>query len=235
MNRDILYHFSVIVVRPSSSGDLLLGIYDNTYPLEIYRNRVNFFGGNQHPEDQSPLEIIQREIREEFVINSIRENKIESVIELVTGRGLGAQAPKKFAPLEDIQNIRDALLSTCTPYKDFLINAPHKHIPRNIPHFLTICSSYEATLDNAIFECARKNLANGKAIKSEGFATVVSVDDIVSGKVLSAGGSPVILADYLQKDIPDPYGLTSEILGKPRGSLADYEDEFKYLNIARIK
>ena len=232
--REICHHVSVIIVNPSSSGHLLLGIYDDTYPLETFRNRVNFFGGNQHPEDQSPREIIEREIGEEFRVLEVREKTIEESLYATSGRGPGARIPEKFAPVEDIKNIRDALLSTCSPYKDFFITAPRRYIVGQTPRIANITSVYDATLSNDLFECARDHLANGKAIKSEGFATIVSIDDLVSGKILSAGGSPVILADYLQKDIPNPYGLISEVLGKPRTSLADYESEFQYTNVKRI-
>ena len=233
VKREIYHHVSVIIVRPTSSGHLLLGVYDSTYPLETYRERVNFFGGNQHPEDQSPLGLLTREIYEEFCIHRVREDGIESSLHATSGRGQGAPVPKEFAPAEDIQNIRDALLSSCKPYKDFFITAPRRYVKDQTPRIAAITSAFEGSLDESLFECAREHLAHGKAIKSEGFATIVSIDDLVRGRVLSAGGSPVILADYLQTSVPDPYGLVGTVLGAPRNSLAEYEDHFRYLNVKR--
>ena len=205
MQQDVLYHFSVIVVRPHLSRHLLIGVYDNTYPLELYRGRVNFFGGNQHPEDQSPRGILEREIREEFIVETTREHEIEPLIQGHTGKGLGAQVPKEFAPARDIAALRNALLSSCKPYKDFLIDAPHKHLPGNLPRFLTICSAFEGSLDESLFECAREHLAHGRAIKSEGFATIVSINDLKKGMPLAAGPASFILSHFLQSKIPDPY------------------------------
>lgn len=233
--RDIYHHVSVLIVRPHSSGEFLIGIYDNTYPLQPFRGRVNFFGGNQHPEDQSPLELLQREINEEFVINKIREKELESSIHKTSGKGQGAQVPNAFAPLQHIASLRDSFLKSCTPYKDFLISAPFRYVLGQEPRIWAIYSAFEGVIDDSLFEVSKDHLIHGRAIKSEGFATCVCIDDLLSGKMLSAGGTPVILADYLQKKIPDPYGLVGEVLGTPLFSLADYEKEFNYTNVKRKK
>ncbi len=231
MLREILHHVSLLIIESPDRRDFILGIYDDTYPLESFRGRVNLIGGNQHPEDQSPREILEREIGEEFSIRTIQEKVIEEAISYTSGAGIGAPLPQKFAPPEDIKNIRNRILTYYTPYLDFLITAPYlKNRPLGTA---AIYSVYVVTLPKDIFECAREHLAHGKAIKSEGFATVVSIDNLKNGSPLAAGPASLILAHYLHTSIPDPYGLNGVVLGEPRASLADYEKEFIYTNVRR--
>ncbi len=231
MIRDILHHVSLLIIESSDKKEFLIGVYDNTYPLEVFRKRVNLIGGNQHPEDQSPSEILEREIREEFCIHTTEEKNIEEAIERTSGPGAGAHIPSNYASLEDIEKIRDAIITLYKPYADFLINVPY--LKNKPPETSAIYSVYTADLPREIFECAKNNLNNGKSIKSEGFAMIISLEDLKNGKPLSAGATPFVLSNYLKTEIPDPYGLHGVFLGKPRATLRDYESEFRCTNVLR--
>ncbi len=232
MKRDIQHHVAVMIIESSRGNQFLMGLYDNTYPLKVFRERVNLIGGNQHPEDYSPRGILERELTEEFSIRHTQEKSIEEAISRTSGKGVGALVPKEFASQDDIDRIRNFLLAQYAAYKDFHIDAPYiKHIP----NAAAIYSVFKASLPYDLFECARENLRLGKSIKSEGFATIMSADDLKKGTLLSAGGTPVIMSDYLNSPIPDPYGLRGEDLGAPRSSLAEYETEFNYVNVQRKK
>ncbi len=203
MMRDILHHVSLLLIQSPNKKDFLLGIYDDTYPLESFRGRVNLIGGNQHSEDQSPRGILEREIQEEFLIRTTEEKEIEEAISRTSGAGVGAPVPKKFAPLDDIEKIREALLDLFIPYGDFLITTPY--LKNRPPETAAIYSVYSVVLSEEIFECAREHLAHGRAIKSEGFATIVSINDLKKGMPLAAGPASFILSHFLQSKIPDPY------------------------------
>lgn len=230
MVRDILHHVSLLVIESPDKKEILIGKYDDTYPLEVFRNRVNLIGGNQHPEDSSPHELLKREIIEEFSIRKKAEGKIEESISRTSGKGMGAPLPSKYASEEDIIKIKNEILKF-KPYGDFIVNVPYiKKFPLET---VAIYSLFYITLPKDLFECARINLSEGRSIKSEGFAAIVSIEDLKNGEPLSAGATPLVLSHYLKTQIPDPYGLKGDFIGMPRAKLSDYDKDYKTTNVIR--
>lgn len=223
MEQKVHNHASVVLVH---SGDKIFSnIYDNTYPKEIYRGRLNLIGGGQSPGEKSPRGLLEREITEEFQKDLEDNGDYDANFAEVIGEGVGAQKASDFAPIGDINFVRKNILSGIKPYNDFFVTIPAY---KDKPEFNVIFSTYISEINKDLMNLIQKNLDVGKSLVSEGTLTINPLNDIVSGKELTAWATGHILGDYFNKEIPNPEKVIVRELGVPRKSMEDYFSEFDY-------
>lgn len=224
LNRKVDFHPSVLIVSSSESKEFLFGSYDMTYPLVPFRGAVNFIGGNPINADNSPLDCLVREIKEEFDPNpNERDLRFDK---------------RLLASPEDIIEVRDALLSfgADSAHADFYFHG--LHFRRNKDEgdcleasvYRAIFTTYALTLPQLIFENVRKQIHDGKRMMSEGILAIRTLDQLCMGKEFSAAhGTPLILGAYTGAKITPLTGTWARKIGKPRDSYDLYAPDFNHL------
>lgn len=203
---NIYSHCSVVVVPSQSIDNFLLACYDKGYPLQEFRGCVNLLGGNIEKEDESPAGILRREVDQEFWKEPIKHNP---------------------APEAERKHLATAILKTASPLQDFLIRNPPT---RKDPHPRdALCSCYWADIPTGVFALARKHLLQNRRLLSEGYARIVTLKDLLSGKVRMAHCSALVLSWYLKRIVPNWMPANAIPLGMPRNSFLSYTTDFKYV------
>lgn len=223
MKINIHNHASAVLTY--NDKEILSNCYDETYPREIYRGRINLLGGGQGKGDISPEYTLKREINEEFSTELEEDRHYDSNFSDVIGEGLGAPHPELFASSNDILSVKEDILLDISPYKDFLISIPQY---KKIPGFNVIISYYVSSLKKETIDCVKRNLNQGKSLVSEGFLKISKLEDIFSGNILTAWGSGEIIEDFFRQKVPNPDGMKFKELSKPRETMKDYFEEFDY-------
>ena|SRR3989344_1797271 len=241
MVREVHHHVGVGIIESEETKEFLFGVYDDTFPKIIYQGRINFIGGNHDPGDSSPLNLFQREINEEFKAEVTEQKGIDKNLVELVGEGIGARTIRNFAPEEDIEVIRESILTSSKPFKDYFITVPaiNGKLEYNV-----VYSVFLSKIPQESFEIARKNLYKGKSIKCGGLARISSAEEISKGVILNkegtpefmlkknvllaAAGTPVIMQDYLGIPVSNPESIRVEPLDNPRPSFKDYFAEFIY-------
>lgn len=220
----IHHHYAAIMIESRKNDEFLFSVYDNSYPIEVYRGRVNLMGGNANEDDISPLSLLKRELEEEF---STKEGDIqlEETIKDLVGEGKNFNREfKTFASSSDMRIIKKAITKDIQPFRDYLVEVPflnHKS--------LMICSSYLTMLPMEKFELVKENLRKGLRIINEGTAKVVSINDLISGNILTAWITGIVVGEYKGVRIPSLDGVIATCIGYPRKSFHDYLHEFNYI------
>ena len=217
------HHTSVVIIESQVKKEFLFSVYDNTYPKVLYRGRANLIGGNASAKDSSPYGVLVRELKEEFTI--LQEEAIDDNLIDILGKNPGPQRVKKFASRRDISLIKKGIIKNLSPFQDFLAKIPSLE---GSPAFLAIYSVFLSRLPYNIFKCAKENIEKGKGVKCEGYTVIASLDDLKSGKVLTAWGTSPIIGCYAKTTIPNPEGINAIPLGVPRKLFSDYSMEFEY-------
>jgi len=220
---DVHHHASVIIVY--NSDILLSNIYDNTYPRESCRGRINLLGGSQNRSDKSPKDLLERELGEEFRICVEDPGAYDKDYAGTVGAGSGAPKVEKFATQKDIELVKSEILSKACPYQDFLAHIPQF---KNLPGHNVMYSVYAAESSPQVLECVQRNLSLERSLVSEGFLRLSHLEELTSGRVLTAWISGLILEDFFKRNMPNPDGFSAERIGMPRPSLQDYFSEFNY-------
>jgi hypothetical protein len=223
MKTSIHNHASVILAY--NRDNIVSNIYDNTYPKEIWRGRINLLGGGQSPGDVSPRYLLEREMNEEFRINRGETKKYDKNFSDLVGKGKGAPKIDLFASRAEIKYIKDFLLNNSGPWGDFLIKLPPY---KDKPSFNVMFSSYICPLSDYAMNCFKKNIKNGKSLVSEGFLKITNLNDITSGKVLTAWATGIVLEDFFKVNVPNPENLGHQKLSLPKDSMQDYFKEYDY-------
>jgi len=221
----IQVHNHASVILAYNGKELVSNVYDNTYPKEIWRGRINLMGGGQAQGDISPFYLLEREINEEFRINSEVTKEYDKNFSELVGEGKGAPKINSFASEKDIKLVKDFLLLNSQPYWDFLITMPPY---KDRPSFNIMFSSYVCPLSNKIMDCFKKNILEEKSLVSEGFLKVTPLSQIKSGEVLTAWATGMILEDFFNVKIPNPENIISQKLSFPRKSMEEYFNEYDY-------
>ena len=219
MKERIYSHASIAVVFSKQSGEFLFDQYTDTYTIVNWRGRINLIGGNQSPEDYSPRGIWEREILEEFCFPEFSE---------------AVDIPE--APFNERALIAKTLIANATPYKDFLVKIPEVMEFRNNKlqkrgPIVKINTVYETYLDEDIFECVRRNLKEGRRLRSEGGSVLKHIDELTTGRIPPASATGIIMKDYLNLrhlNMPNPEKISALPIGSPRETLNDYLSDFEY-------
>jgi hypothetical protein len=209
MDKPVLkFHPSLLIVKKEKTNDLLMGVYDNVYSFVIYRNSANLIGGNPSFRDKNPREVLLRELGEELNINE--ENK------------------NYFAPKEDIEIIRNSILSEIIPFKDFFFQV--EEIEGGRKQYNAIGSVFYSNINSKIFDIAKKNIKEGKKLLTEGKIGIFNLEQLIKGgKFSTAHLTAPILGEYFKVDIPYPEEINFTDLSLPRKSFEEYFSDFTYI------
>lgn len=205
----INFHPSLVIIESEKTNELLMGVYDQTYPLMVFRGSVNLMGGNPNPNDKGPLEVLLRELNEELASNHGEKDK--------------------FASKEDIKAIRLSITQKIVPFKDFFFKI--KKIPGGRETHTTIGSVFYSNINQNAFEIARENLSRNKKIVSEGGLSIQTLDGLAKkGKFYAAHLTAPILNEYYGVKIPFPEEVHTRVLVEPKETFEDYLQDFSYNN-----
>jgi hypothetical protein len=207
--RTVDHHASIVVVQ---SGDkFFFNGYDSGYPTKEWVGFLNPLGGNYTKGDLSPLSLLEREVEEEM-----------------TDPG---KSFENFAARE-AEILKNHILIHVTPYKDFVIVNPiiEKNKNDSRDKKSAIVSFYYSLIPKNLINNAAEVLKSGKRLVSEGDGgSVVSIDEILSGKRYLAWANPFMMKDFLGKNIPYLRAGEAEPIGIPRPKFSDYLSDFEYL------
>ena len=220
---DIKIHNHASVVLAYMDRKILSNLYDETYPKEIWRNRINLIGGAQSQEDKSPRELLYREICEEFSLGKREADVYDSNVSDIIGDGQGAPIIQNFAPKEEIDAVKNSILSKINPYSDFLVSIPAY---RKKPQFQILFSVYSWEIPEEILKVIERNINQGKSLVNEGFLTISDLEGISQGTPLTAWGTGLILEDFFKINVPNKDGVSLKKLGFPKDSFKEYREEF---------
>jgi len=202
---EIDHHSSSVIVHNPGRNCFLFGVYDTGYPVTAWHNHANLIGGNAIAGDVSPREILRREINEEFSIP--------------VGQNLAYQ-PKAI-----IQVVRNVILSKMMPYKDFFAVDPPVRVKKEPVQVIT--SIFSSEVPDDLIDIVRR--ADARRFMCEGNLCAVGLDELRSEKVGLAWCAPVILGNFLEVDMPNPWNARAEELKNPiRTRLTHYHKEFNY-------
>lgn len=203
----IRHYASATIIESTKTNEFLFNEYNKTYRVKCLRGKLNLIGGNYEIGDNSPLDILKREIAEEFSMTKQEKNL--------------------FALNRDIIFIRNSILRNITPYKDYLLTVP----PIEGTTYKALYSIFISKIPQDIFECARRNILNKKRIINEGLATICNTPDLVVGKLLTAWATGFVIGDYKNVTMPNSQGSITEIsiLDKPKKSFKKYLNKFEYI------
>ena len=114
----VFTHAGNVLIQAQETNEILTNVYDSGYPFVTWHNCINFIGGAKGKEDKSPISIITREFEEEF---SLGPNEMDATLVAAAGSGWSLPKVGKMASKQDIDNVRNSILSQIQPYKDFLV------------------------------------------------------------------------------------------------------------------
>lgn len=219
---------SQIIIESENKDEFLFMEYDETYPISIYRKKINLIGGGSELGDTSPKYAIEREIKEEF--SSQPDFSKDITLIQVAGNDYTKQRIESFASENDIALAREAILYSMKPYKDFIVNIPaFPHGPLS-ENYMSLFSIFYSMLSKEIFECIRCNLSSGKSLVNEGFLKIVKKEELILGKAPTAWALSPTMQDFLKTPIPNHDEVLISYIGTPRESFRDYKEiQFKKL------
>jgi len=212
-------HPSVTIAHCPENGKLLMAVYDAGYKQVSYRFSANNIGGNPSPEDGSPINVLFKEINEEYNPNHGEKTQFgETVL---------------WAPREDISLIRDRLIDRVVPYQDFLVNAVQFPNDNTTATYTAIFSAFYSEISEEAIETAESNLRRVRRLSPEGLTGVFTLDelanDLMKGNLSTAHATPPILNHFFNTNIiPYPSELKAEPIGQVRDAFRDYLSDFSY-------
>ena len=218
-------HPSVVIAYSEDVGKLLLSIYDCTYPHRAYRCAANNIGGNPGSDDgnsiesdQSPIDVLRREIKEEFNPDHGGKKIHWGLVD--------------WAEKDDIELLRDSLLTNIEPHSDFYFeigtfpDGPTKLIKG-------ICSVFSTSISEQVILCVERN-GRGKHyrhLSTEGLVDTFTLDELVKspkGNAATAYATAPILNHRFESRIRFPDEVSAKPIGQPRESFEEYLKEFSY-------
>ena len=225
------HHAGNLLIESERTKEVLTNQYDSTFPITLFRERINFMGGGKKPQDYSPELVVRREIQGEVSIEA--ENEADELVAQDAGVAT-FEIPKitKYASNSDVDAFRSYILDSMLPYQDFLMDftgfksnpeAPKLKLPQ------AIFSIFYSRVDQDLFEMVRQNLQQGRSLVNDGFLRITSLDELVSGNPLCAWATGRILEYHFKMEIPNPEGIIATPMGNPRASFQDYLNEFSFI------
>ena len=213
-------HPALTIAYCPENKKLLLAVYDAGYRggKGPYPTKPNCIGGNPPP-GNNPLEVLVREISEEykpeFQIKNPRTNKFGQTVNWAT--------PK------DISLVRDGLLHNLQPFQDFLVDSIS--FGEGTVTYSAIYSYFHNQISKEVIECVESNLRRQKTLTPEGLTGVYTIDELVNdarGKFSTAHITAHALNKYFDSNIPHPSEIQANPLGEPRKSFREYLSDFEY-------
>tara|TARA_Y100000310_G_C20676469_1_gene813377 strand:- start:1243 stop:1878 length:636 start_codon:yes stop_codon:yes gene_type:complete len=200
-------HPCLLICVGKNPLEVIMNVYDEGYKYKTYRGSAHFIGGNPSREDNSPEDVLIREINEEVRKDESKGN---------------------WADEREIALIREAMLVN-KAFGDYFVNVDE--IPGGVPGgFIGFHSIYSSEVEQEIVDLAKKNINSGKRLLSEGSLGVFTIEQLVEmGELGVAHAMGPILGEFLGVKIPYPIGVNVERMEiGPRDSFDDYRREFEY-------
>jgi hypothetical protein len=220
MPNKIKHAASVLIMPKRLDRKYIVGVYDRTYPVEIFRGNFLFMGGNLKG-DYSPLSLLTREISEELGLMETLQDKTvagtknpHKVVEL---------DEKNYAPRDLREKLRNEVLDSTKGYADFFTRIDKNSIGTE-EDVVAVISSYIAYIDKDLFDRVENEIKKGRQIVNEGELMVVKRDELVNGKIRGAWGYATILNDITGLTVPEyPFIEVSSLGEPPKNSFAAYK------------
>lgn len=227
MKKKLNHCAACVLIESEGTGEVLSNIYDNTYPIKIYRGNLNLLGGGKDLLDISPSYVIRREIDEEF--SPEKNTKLDVAYKRVLkNKDYNLPQMRKSASKEDISLIKSQILNGMVPFQDFIITIPDSEKDLKLKYRDILFNIFYSKLSKDAFNLIRRNLEEGRSLVNDGHLTITPLEGIISGNILTAWATGKALEAYFNESIPDPLGIGSEKIGKPRGSYKEYLDDFDF-------
>ncbi len=221
---------AVFILSDETKQKCVVQVYDNGYPVSLFRSHFNLCGGNAG-KDNSPLSLLKRELNEEWSDLPL-EQESETVgaiigapasdvknVEYVKGR---IYAPRLFR-----QAFYNAVLGNLVPYRDYRINIAGAPIGKK-EDLDFISSVYVSRINPLLITELEEELSQEHELTNEGITRVFRIDALMRGDVRGAWACPTILRDILCLPFPD-YDFVRVTKGEqPRASFAEYKQDFQY-------
>jgi len=210
-------HPSVVIAYSEEAKKLLMSIYDEGYPIPVYRGSANNIGGNPEPWSISPENVLLEEIAEEFDPNHPEEKKHVGKV--------------PWASSLDIRFIQNALLGAVSPFQDFYVEVGKISGGHN-PH-KAIFSTFFSLISGEVIERAERNIKEDKHLTTEGLAGVFTLDELIHSprrEFSTAHATAPILNYRFESKIPYPKEIVARPIGPTRRSFSDYLPDYSYNN-----
>ena len=239
-----------IIYREKNPAELLVEKKDSTYPIASFRNHLSLIGGHwlgkEAIGDNSPLDTLKRELKEEFSLHSGAHSTKEMKILGSVRKARMYLVPKKRKnpPPEHEKNLKSLLhffMKKNIPLGDYLHSLSKKQFgfPRgnsSVPYFTTIDSYHiipvpEKHWQNLLF--LQKIYGN---ISNESFTRVVSLQNILTKKMKFIPVHERALYDFFRhmrvkqwKKFPRGDTIKNKLLGPVRNSYGKYLADFEVI------
>ena len=228
MKKKPINHCAVcVLIESGGAKEFLFNIYDNTFPIKIWQNKINLIGGGKLAQDDSPYFAVKREVNEEF--SSTKNVELDTAYKETLKSG-SYDLPQigKMASEKDIIDVKSQILKNLGPYQDFIITLPTTDDNLKMKFRDIIFSIFYSKLSKDTFDIIKKNLKDGRSLVNDSFLRIANLEEITSGKILTAWSTGKVLEDYLHQSLPDPIGIQSEKIGKPRNLYKEYLNNFDF-------
>jgi len=217
-------HPSVAIVYCATNPlNLLMAVYDEGYRggKGPYPLAANLIGGNPDIKhnDKSPLEVLVREVEEEFDPNFQKQHPHTNQFnqEVV------------WAHPNDIGFIQRHILGNLAPLQDFYVQA--QEFGLGTASYSAIYSAFLSGISKHAFDIARSNLANGKTLTTEGLSGIFSLVQLEQDpreEFATAHATAPIINYFLNSGIPYPEQIQATPIGEPRNTFQEYLRDFEY-------
>ena len=228
--KTVHHHSAAVLIAPNGTLDsVLLGMYDETYPVKVFRNHYNLIGGNPHG-DMSPLDTLKRELDEE--LNSSSVYSAETVGKIIGSREADVktdyQTGRVYASPDKLNELKLEILKNVGGYRDYVVEIDKDQVKTD-KDLIFILSVYLSRINRGLFNDIKMELKSGKQIVNEGNAVVATPEELASGKVRGSWGYSTIVGDILGIKVPEYGFVRATSLGTvPRNSFEEYKSDFLY-------
>ncbi|NCO11760.1 hypothetical protein CO038_01165 [Candidatus Pacearchaeota archaeon CG_4_9_14_0_2_um_filter_39_13] len=220
--RKIDAHPSVVLCFSPKRVRLLMGVYDEEYSKPAYRLSANNLGGNPEPGEDSPENVLIREVSEEFDPNhALKKINLGHV---------------SWSNPAAIRAVRNALLGNVIPFMDFYVEAGS--IPGGNNPYSAVYSVFQSVIPEEVIDRVDLEIKNQRRMMGEGLFGIFTLDELANnprGEFSTAYATAPILNYKFDTKIPFPSTLIATVIGDPRASFKDYESEFVYDSKALVR
>ena len=213
----------VIVYNTSKFPRLLLSIYDAGYRggKGPYPFAANVIGGNPDikEKDNSSLEVLTREVKEEFNPDYQIDNPKTNIF----------KQRVLWAKPRDIKLVRDNILTNLKPFKDFYVQA--KPFAEGTAEYNALFSYFFSEISEETLGIVESNLRRQKTLTTEGLVGIFSLGELENdprGQLTTAHATAPVLNYAFGSSILHPSEIKIKALGLPRSSFQDYLTDFEY-------
>ena len=222
-------HASLVIAHNLTKDKFLFSVYDSTYNKGIgpYPLTASIIGGDAEIEEngKSPLEVILREVNEEFDPDFQNEHP--------STNDYGQRVA--WANSGDIRLVKDDLIEGINPLMDFYVQA--EHFSEGTFVYKGIFSYFSTILTEKTFDIINSNLRRQKSLVTEGLVGIFSLSELENdprGPFSTAHPTAPVLNYLFNTAIPYPEQIKASPIGIPKKSFTDYLNDFTYSKESRL-